>query len=47
MMTDKMKQEIVLQMGGVGKLRAMIGAEIMMMPNGISIKFKGSRKANI
>lgn len=46
MMTDEMKKEIVLQMGGFGKLKAMIGAEIMFMPNGISIKFKGSRKTD-
>jgi len=45
-MTDEMRNEIVRQMGGFGKLRAMVGATIMRLDNGVSIKFKGSRKTN-
>lgn len=45
-MTDEMRNEIVRQMGGFGKLRAMAGAKIFALENGILLKFKGSRKAN-
>lgn len=43
-MTDEMRNEIVRQLGGFGRLRAMVGAKIFKLENGISIKFKGSRK---
>jgi hypothetical protein len=39
-------QTIADQMGGAGKLRAFVGAELTAQPNGLAITFKGSRKAN-
>ena len=49
--TDKEKMEIattiIQQLGGGGKLRAMVGAsDIFALDAGVQFSFKGSKKAN-
>jgi len=46
-MTSEMKEEIVRQLGGFNRLRAMVGASVSALENGIQMNFKGSKKANI
>ena len=48
--TDERKQiaaTIIMQLGGLGKLRAMIGAtDFIALENGLQFSFKGNRKIN-
>jgi hypothetical protein len=45
---DKIAQTIIEQMGGVRKLKAMLGVEMFItIPRGVKFKFFGSHKANI
>ena len=48
-MPDKTPGQIIIdQMGGMGKLTAMVGAYMFVdLGNGIKFKFKGSRKSNL
>lgn len=39
-------QTILEQMGGAGKLRAMVGGTPVLLDNGLFFGFKGCRKAN-
>lgn len=39
-------QTILEQMGGAGKLRAMVGGTPLLMDNGLKVIFKGCRRAD-
>jgi hypothetical protein len=45
---DQIAQTIIEQMGGVRKLKAMLGVPMFItIPHGVKFKFFGSNKANI
>lgn len=46
--TPTVAQTILAQLGGMNRLTAMVGVELFLdRGNGVSFKFKGSRKANV
>lgn len=47
MSAQQTAQTILEQMGtSVGKVRAMVSGQVLLIDNGLQINFKGSRKAN-